>query len=95
MLYRKKRALTCRAYALLPYIKSTDLLLEVDRWTGLSKHFTHLKTAETAKDQILLLTGLLADGINPDISKMAEAKSSAPCSASNGADARAIEIESA
>jgi hypothetical protein len=35
-----------RAYALLPHIKITDLLLEVDRWTGLSKHFTHLKTGE-------------------------------------------------
>ena len=38
-----------RAYALLPHIKITDLLLEVDRWTGFSKHFTHLKTGESAK----------------------------------------------
>lgn len=38
-------ALIRRAYALLPHIKITDLLLEVDRWTGLSKHFTHLKTS--------------------------------------------------
>ena len=30
--------------------KITDLLLEVDRWTGFSKHFTHLKTGEPAKD---------------------------------------------
>jgi hypothetical protein len=29
-----------RAYALLPHIKITDLLLEVDRWTGFSRHFT-------------------------------------------------------
>jgi TnpA family transposase len=62
-----------RAYALLPHIKITDLLLEVDRWTGFSKHFTHLKTGEPAKDQILLLTAILADGINLGISKMAEA----------------------
>ena len=62
-----------RAYALLPHIKSTDLLLEVDRWTGFSKHFTHLKTGEPAKDQLLLLTAILADGINLGISKMAEA----------------------
>ncbi len=44
-----------------------------DRWTGFSKHFTHLKTGEPAKDQILLLTAILADGINLGISKMAEA----------------------
>ncbi len=62
-----------RAYALLPHIKITDLLLEVDRWTGFSRHFTHLKTGEPAKDQILLLTAILADGINLGISKMAEA----------------------
>jgi hypothetical protein len=53
-----------RAYALLPHIKITDLLLEVDRWTGFSRHFTHIKTGEPAKDQILLLTAILADGIN-------------------------------
>jgi Tn3 transposase DDE domain len=62
-----------RAYALLPHIKITDLLLEVDRWTGFSKHFTHLKTGEPAKDHLLLLTAILADGINLGISKMAEA----------------------
>ena len=59
------------AYALLPQIKITDLLLEVDHWTGSSKHFTHLKPAEPAKDKILLLTAILADGINLGISKMA------------------------
>ena len=52
---------------------STDLLLELDRWTGFSKHFTHLKTVAPAKDQTLLLTAILADGINLGISKMAEA----------------------
>jgi TnpA family transposase len=62
-----------RAYALLPHIKITDLLLEVDRWTGFSQHFTHIKTGEPAKDRILLLTAILADGINLGISKMAEA----------------------
>lgn len=60
-------------YALLPHIKITDLLLEVDRWTGFSRHFTHIKTGEPAKDQLLLLTAILADGINLGISKMAEA----------------------
>lgn len=62
-----------RAYALLPHIEITDLLLEVDRWTGFSRNFTHIKTGEPAKDQILLLTAILADGINLGLSKIAEA----------------------
>lgn len=66
-------ALMRRSYALLPHVKVTDLLLEVDRWTGFSQHFTHVKTGEAAKDRILLLTAILADGINLGISKMAEA----------------------
>jgi len=57
-------------YALLPHIKITDLLLEVDHWTGFSKHFTHLKSGEPAKDHILLLTAILADGINLGISRL-------------------------
>ena len=61
------------ASTLLPHIKITDLLLEVDHRTGSSRHFYHLKSAEPAKDHILLLTAILADGINLGISKMAEA----------------------
>ena len=67
------------AYTLLPHIKITDLLLEVDHWTGSSKHFSHLKSAEPEKDHILLLTAILADGINLGISKMAESLSGHNC----------------
>ena len=42
-----------QAYALLPHIKITDLLLEVDRWTGFSRHFTHLKTGQPCEDPLL------------------------------------------
>jgi hypothetical protein len=38
--------------------------MEVDEWTGFTRHFTHLKTGDTAKDKTLLLTTILADGIN-------------------------------
>jgi TnpA family transposase len=57
---------------LLPHLKITDLLLEVDAWTGFTRHFTHLKTGEAPKDRTLLLTTILADGINLGLSKMAE-----------------------
>jgi hypothetical protein len=57
---------------MLPHVKITELLLEVDAWTGFTRHFTHLKTGEGAKDKSLLLTAILADAINLGLSKMAE-----------------------
>lgn len=41
---------------MLPPIKITELLLEVDDWTGFSDEFTHLKTDDTVKDKHLLFT---------------------------------------
>ncbi len=66
-------ALMRQAYALLPLVKVTDLLLEVDRWTGFTDDFTHLKHQEPATDRPLLLTVILADAINLGLHKMAEA----------------------
>jgi hypothetical protein len=62
-----------QAYARLPHLKLTDLLLEVDHWTNFTDHFTHLKSNELAKDRTLLLTVILADAINLGLKKMAEA----------------------
>ena len=61
-----------QAYALLPHVKITELLLEVDDWTGFTRHFTHLKSEEVPKDRVLLLTAILADAINLGLTKMAE-----------------------
>jgi len=58
---------------MLPHVKITELLLEVDEWTGFTRHFTHIKSDEPANDQILLLTTILADAINLGLTKMAEA----------------------
>lgn len=58
--------------AVLPHIKITELLLEVDCWTNFTRHFSHLKNGDLAKDKTLLLTAILADGINLGLSKMAE-----------------------
>jgi TnpA family transposase len=62
-----------QAYALLPHVKITELLMEVDAWTGFTRHFTHLKTGAAAGDTTLPLTAVLADGINLGLTKMAEA----------------------
>jgi Tn3 transposase DDE domain len=37
------------------------MLMEVDRWTGFTRHFAHLKTNEPVKDPALLLTAILRD----------------------------------
>jgi hypothetical protein len=61
-----------QAYSLLPHVKITELLLEVDEWTGFTRHFTHVKSGSEAKDKSLLLTAILADAINLGLSKMTE-----------------------
>ena len=57
---------------ILPHVKITELLLEVDEWTGFTRHFAHLKSGDLAKDKNLLLTTILADAINLGLTKMAE-----------------------
>jgi TnpA family transposase len=62
-----------QAYALLPRLKITELLLEVNGWTNFTRYFVHLKSQETAQDRSLLLSAILADAINLGLTKMAEA----------------------
>ena len=66
------QALIDQTAMLLPHVKITELLMEVDEWTGFTRHFAHLKTGELAKDKTLLLTTILADAINLGLTKMAE-----------------------
>lgn len=58
---------------LMPRVKITELLMDVDEWTGFSSHFVHLKDGEQAKDKHLLLAAILADAINLGLTKMAQA----------------------
>jgi len=66
------QALIDQTATVLPHVKITELLLEVDEWTGFTRHFTHLKSGDLAKDKHLLLTTILADAINLGLTKMAE-----------------------
>lgn len=66
-------AFSQKVYALLPRVKITELLMEVDDWVGFSQQFTHLKTNRPCADKSLLLTTILADAINLGLAKMAEA----------------------
>lgn len=65
-------ALMRQAYGLVPRLKITELLLEVDSWTDFTRHFTHFKSNDPAADKTLLLTAILADAINLGLTKMAE-----------------------
>jgi hypothetical protein len=66
-------ALGARLYATLPRIRVTDLLSEVARWTLFTDCFTHLRSGETVADPRILMAGLLADGLNLGLTRMAEA----------------------
>ena len=67
------KALTQRLYALLPRIRITELLDEVDGWTRFGEAFVHLRTGEPARDRRAALTAVLADGTNLGLTRMAEA----------------------
>lgn len=66
-------AVTRLVYSLVPRIRLTDLLVEVDSWCDFSERFAHLKTGDPAKDKKVLYAALMADGVNLGLTKMAEA----------------------
>jgi TnpA family transposase len=65
-------ALIQQLSGLLPPIKITELLMEVDEWTNFTRHFTHLKRGDTSHETTPLLTVILADAINLGLTKMAK-----------------------
>jgi TnpA family transposase len=66
-------ALAARLYGMVPAVRVTDLLAEVDRWTGFSAAFTHLHTGLPADDPRIVLTAVLADATNLGLTRMADA----------------------
>ncbi len=66
-------ALSARLYSLVPRVRITELLAEVDRWTGFSGRFAHARTGEPCADKPALLAALLADGTNLGLARMADA----------------------
>ena len=65
--------LTDRLYDMLPGLRITELLAEIDHWTGFSAAFTHLQSGRSAEDARVVLTAVLADATNLGLTRMAEA----------------------
>ena len=62
-----------RLYGMMPNVRVTEVLAEVDRWTGFSGAFTHLHSDVPADDRRVVLTAVLADATNLGLTRMAEA----------------------
>ncbi|MFP1132407.1 Tn3 family transposase [Asticcacaulis sp. W401b] len=65
-------SLGARIYGLLPRVKITELLEEVNQWTRFADAFTHLRSG-VLPDQRVLLSAILADATNLGFTRMAEA----------------------
>lgn len=66
-------ALSQRLYQVVPLVKLTELVEEVEGWTNFSRHFTDQRSGESTPDKAGLLSVILADGINLGLSKMSQA----------------------
>lgn len=67
------RAFADAIEAMMPRVRITELLHEVNRETGFASAFTNLRTGERCDDESALLAAILADATNLGLGRMAAA----------------------
>lgn len=65
-------ALVRKIYKLLPRVKLTNVIVEVDQWTDFTRWFTHLNSGDPVKNKLPLYSNLLAMATNMGITQMSE-----------------------
>jgi TnpA family transposase len=60
-----------RLYGMLPRLRITELIAEVNGWTGFAERFGHLRTGAPPEESVGLMTALLADVTNLGLARMA------------------------
>ena len=66
------RRLALRCYGFVPTMRITDVLSQVERWTGFTSHFAHVSSGLPPGDERTFLAALIAEATNLGLSRMAE-----------------------
>ena len=69
--------LAARAYGIMPVTRITDVLSQVERWTGFTSRFAHVSTGLPPADERTFLAVLIAEATNLGLSRMADICSAA------------------
>lgn len=68
----KTREVTAKLYAIMPRVRITDLLDQVNRWTDFTEHFSHVSTGLPPADQRAFMAALIAEATNLGLARKAE-----------------------